>query len=293
MPDSPRLLVAGSIALDTLEGPWGTAEEELGGSALYFALAASLFTPVALVAPVGIEEEDRVRELLEGRRVDLAGLAVIDAATYRWHSRRLGTRDLDLGSQDGIYDAWTPATPPAFRGWAFVGSMRPGLQLQAAARLRAADLLAGDAMRSYVRSAPVESAGFVAACDWFFCTVQELSALGGDPAHPEAFRLRHGLRGLVVKAGPAGLCAYTERGPSRVPALTARPVRDPTGAGDALAGGMLACWQRLGGGPEALWEALAQGVACASVAISEVGLRGLAAATLDEVMVRARDLSPA
>ncbi|MGH7777394.1 MAG: PfkB family carbohydrate kinase, partial [Candidatus Dormibacterales bacterium] len=229
----PRLLVAGSIALDTLEGPWGTAQDELGGSALYFALAAALIEPVALVGPVGAAEEGRVRALLRGRSVDLSGLGVVEAPTYRWRARHLGHRNLDLGGRDEIYATWSPQVPPGFKGWAFVGSMAPALQLAAARLLGGAALLAGDAMRSYVRSAPRAASELVSLCDWYFCTVQELRALGGDVADPEAFRARHKLAGLCVKAGARGLVAYTERGAHPVPAPGAGPPVDTTGAGDA------------------------------------------------------------
>lgn len=285
-----RLLVVGSIAIDTLEGPWGAAEDVLGGSALYFTLAASLIEPVGLVAPVGAEDERRVRALLEGRRVDLSGLAALEGPTYRWHSRRLGGRNLELGSRDDIYDVWRPALPPRFAGWAFVGSMRPSLQLAAARGLGRAALLAADAMRSYVRSTPREALEVVSLCDWYFCNVSELRALGGEAAAPERFRSLHGLDGLCVKAGPAGATAYTAAGAVPLPALTTHPVRDTTGAGDALAGGMLARWLSLGGGPEALPDALVHGVACASFAIEEVGLAGIAAATPERLAERVREI---
>src|SRR5256885_15028750 len=130
----PRLLVAGSIAIDSLMG--GRVTDELGGSALYFSLAASRRMDVLLVAPVGRDAEARVRALLGGRpRIDLAGLAVVDAATYRWFADAHAGRNVDLGSQDSIYDRWSPSIPPGYRGWAFVGPMRPDRQLEAAPRL--------------------------------------------------------------------------------------------------------------------------------------------------------------
>src|SRR5438105_13299242 len=145
----PRLLVAGSIAMDSLQG--GRITEELGGSALYFALAASRQAEVMVVAPVGRDGESRVRRVLGSRSgIDLAGLTVVDAPTYRWFADAEGGRNIDLGSQDSIYDHWAPVAPAGYRGWAFIGSMRPDRQLEAARQLAGCGLVAADAMRSYI-----------------------------------------------------------------------------------------------------------------------------------------------
>jgi sugar/nucleoside kinase (ribokinase family) len=268
-----RLLVAGSIAIDSLQG--GRITDELGGSALYFSLAASRRVEVMVVAPVGRDAEARVRALLDSRpRLRLDGLAVVDAPTYRWFADAHQGRNVDLGSQDSIYDHWAPRVPAGYRGWAFVGSMRPDRQLQAAEQLAGCGLLAADAMRSYVEAAPEAARSVLRLADWYFCNEQEFTGLGG--ADPEGFRRRWELDGLVVKHGPGGVTAYTEAGAVHVPA-NARRVVDTTGAGDALAGGMLACWLLRGGDPTALRDALQAGVDCASVAISDVGARALAA----------------
>jgi sugar/nucleoside kinase (ribokinase family) len=286
--------VAGSIALDHLEGGFGSVTEELGGSALYFALAASLIAPVAIVAPVGEDAVDRVREVVGRRPVDLGGLAVVDAPTYRWHARQQGGRNFDLGSRDSIYDHWRPALPDGYKGWAFVGSMRPDRQVEAASQASAAGLLAADAMRSYVEAAPTPARRLLELSSWYFCNREEFLALGGDPEQPERFRADWKLEGLVLKLGPEGLTAYVDGSEHALPALMSHPVIDTTGAGDALAGGMLARWLQTGGRPASLEDALAFGIACASIAIEDVGLRALWAATptrLDERVAEVRALS--
>jgi pfkB family carbohydrate kinase len=269
---SPRLLVAGSIALDSLQG--GRITDELGGSALYFSLAASRRADVMVVAPVGHDAEARVRALLGGRpRIDLTGLTAVDAPTYRWFADAHAGRNVDLGSKDSIYDRWSPGPPPGYRGWAFVGSMRPDRQLEAASRLAGCGLLAADAMRSYVEAAPDDARAVLRLADWYFCNEEEFVGLGGT--EPEEFRRHWELAGLVLKHGPGGVTAYTDGGALHVPANAGRVV-DTTGAGDALAGGMLACWLLRDGDPAHLEDALRSGVDCASVAISEIGARALA-----------------
>ena len=276
------LLVAGSIALDTLEGPYGRVTDELGGSAVYFALAASLVGPVQVLAPVGNDAAGRVHEVFTGRHVDLSGLAVLDAPTYRWSARDVGGRNRDLGSRDSIYDAWTPEPPPGFKGWAFAGSMRPDRQFQALDRLRGAELLAADAMLSYASAQPAFLPGILEAAGWFFCNHLEFRALGG--VDPGAFRGHWGLAGLVLKDGPAGVTVHTADGAIHADALTRYPVVDTTGAGDALAGAFLARWQAAGD----LGEALHWGVAAASIVIEDVGVRALARATPETLAARLR-----
>jgi sugar/nucleoside kinase (ribokinase family) len=274
------LLVAGSIALDSLLG--GRARDELGGSATYFSLAASLLRPVALVAPVGRDAEAEFRRVLDRRRdIDLDGLRVLDAPTYRWFADSAHGRNVDLGSQDSIYDHWTPALPPGYRGWGFVGSMRLDRQLDATRALAGCGLLAADAMRSYVEAAPADARIVVELADWFFGNEEELAALGGGEA--ETFRVRWGLRGLVVKRGPGGATVFTEHGEHHEPALRDPPAVETTGAGDCLAGAMLARWLERDARPDALPEALRWGVAAATIAISDVGVRAIANACRADV----------
>jgi sugar/nucleoside kinase (ribokinase family) len=284
VPDLDRqLLVAGSVALDTRDGPFGRVHETLGGSAVYFALAASLILPVKVVAPVGSDGAKGVLRTFSGHPIDTDLLQILEAPTYRWRARQEHGRNVDLGSDDDIYDHWAPSVPSDFQGWAFVGSMRPDRQAELMEMLGGAELLGADAMLSYVQSKTRDARDVLRRAGWFFCNQEEFAALGGKD--PDEFRRQWWLKGLVVKQGALGLAAYTEYGVVRVPALTDRPVVDTTGAGDALAGGMLARWLSSGGQPGGLQDALVWGVACASITISAIGVKGIAKASrkdLDE-----------
>lgn len=282
VPDQrPELLVAGSVALDTRDGPFGKVDETLGGSAVYFALAASLIRPVKIMAPVGVDGAKRVAQAFSGRTIDVEMLQILEAPTYRWRAHQEHGRNIDLGSSDDIYDSWSPAVPPNFAGWAFVGSMRPDRQAELMALLGGAQLLAADAMLSYVEARPPEVRDVLRRAGWFFCNQEEFTSLGGK--EPEEFRRQWWLQGLVIKGGAEGLAAYTEYGVVRVPAVTDSPVVDTTGAGDALAGGMLARWLSTGGQPSGLQDALVWGVACASITIGSIGVKGIAKTTPEEL----------
>src|SRR5579859_594997 len=290
VPDTPELLVVGSIALDTRDGPFGKVKEELGGSAVYFALAASLIMPVKVAGPVGKDAVERVHNAFEGRPIDISFIQVLDAPTYRWKARQEHGRNLDLGSSDSIYDAWEPRVPADFSGWAFVGSMRPDKQAEAMRMLGAARLLAADAMMSYVQSQPPEAKDVLKRAAWYFCNQEEFAAFGGED--PEHFRRQWWLDGLVLKSGAQGVTAFTPDGSVHVPALPGHPAFDTTGAGDAVAGGMMARWLSTGAERGGLQDALICGVACASLTIESIGVRGIATATsrlLDERIAEVRE----
>jgi sugar/nucleoside kinase (ribokinase family) len=277
VPDPPELLVVGSVALDTRDGPFGKVKGELGGSAVYFALAASLLVSVKVVAPVGRDAVEKVSRAFQGRPIDSTLLAVLDAPTYRWTAHQEHGRTVDMGSSDTIYDHWDPAIPPDFSGWAFVGSMRPDKQAQAMKLLQFARVLSADAMLSYVQRQTPEAKDVLKRSAWFFCNEQEFAALGGTD--PEQFRRQWWLDGLVIKKGPQGVDAHTADGSLHVPALPGHPAFDTTGAGDAVAGGMLARWSSTGAQRAGLQDALVCGVACASLTIESIGIRGIASAT--------------
>lgn len=281
MPDTPELLVVGSVALDTRDGPFGKVKEELGGSAVYFALAASLILPVRVSAPVGHDGIDRLQSAFGDKPIDITYVEVLEAPTYRWSAHQEHGRNVDLGNSDRIYDSWTPAVPDAFPGWAFVGSMRPDRQAQSMKMLGTARLLAADAMLSYVRQQTSEAKDVLRRSSWFFCNAEEYAALGGSD--PDQFRRTWWLEGLVVKAGSGGVTAHTADGQVHVPALTEHPALDTTGAGDAVAGGMLARWLSTGGERSGLLDALVFGVACASLTVEGIGARTIAGATRSEL----------
>jgi len=278
VPDAPELLVVGSVALDKRDGPFGKIEEELGGSATYFALAASLILPVKVSAPVGRDAIERVFKVFKGRPIDATYIKVLDAPTYRWTAHQEHGRNVDLGSADEIYDHWKPEIPPDFSGWAFVGSMRPDRQAQAVRAIHhSARLMAADAMLSYIKLQTTEARDVLRRSAWFFCNHEEFEAFGGRD--PEEFRRQWWLDGLVLKAGPNGVTTYTADGKVHVPALTKYAAFDTTGAGDALAGGMLARWLSTGAQRGGLQDAMVCGVACASLTIESIGVRGIAGAT--------------
>ena len=151
-----------------------------------------------------------------------------------------------------------------------------------------ARLLAADAMLSYIKHQPTHAKDVLRRAGWFFCNQDEFDAFGGKD--PEEFRRQWWLDGLVLKASREGVTSYTPDGSIHVPALTKYTAFDTTGAGDALAGGMLARWLTTGGLPAGLQNALVWGVACASITIASIGVKGIARATQRELQERVAEV---
>jgi sugar/nucleoside kinase (ribokinase family) len=169
--------------------------------------------------------------------------------------------------------------------------MRPDRQAQVMAMLHGSELLAADAMLSYIRARTPSAQEVLRAAGWYFCNHEEFAALGGGS--PEEFRRAWRLDGLVIKDGPGGVDAYFSGGSLHVPALLDRPVVDTTGAGDAVAAGMLAHWMTTGGDRVALHESLMWGVACASITIAGIGLRALKNASREDLDARVLEVKRA
>lgn len=286
------LAVAGTCHLDDIETPHGRRHGVVGGSAVYFALAAGRHVPVRLLGVVGADAEPLVRATLADSPVDLSQLAVSPLPTYRWKVRHDpdtgGTDDADTPVQHSASDAWSPrldraaADAPVF----FVASLAAGLQREALAQSRAR-LVGADTMVGHITADAVALEAVVEAADVLFVNQHELRALtaGGDWNWPDAAQSLCGrgrLRAVVVKQGPRGAACVTGE---RVVELAAHPavVVDPTGAGDALAGGFLgACAAAERDDTGFFEEALTAGLRTAALAVSGFGTAALHhAATAD------------
>lgn len=275
--------VVGSISHDQIDGSMMPAERRIGGSALYFALAASILTPVRMYAIVGRDSLRQTQEVLAQRPVDTR-LQISSQPTYLWSARfssELG-QNVELDSDESIYSEFD-VLPEPFDGPTFVGSLPCHLQQRCAERL-GGKVDAGDLMPGYIRRAPDAARTFIGMCDWFLCNAIELEALG----YSDPWRAINELNvsGLVLKLGAQGLVAHWRGATISMPAYPCQIV-DTTGAGDALAAGFIC-----GGGTRAdsvgpIAAALALGVALASAAIEGPGIAGIKRVTRARVIERA------
>jgi sugar/nucleoside kinase (ribokinase family) len=278
-----EVAVAGTLHSDDLTTPAGR-HDALGGSAVYFSLAAARYAPVHLNGIVGRDTVAEYRRILAGREIDLEGLVVSESPTFRWHAvhdfERWATSH--ESSEPGCDPEWQPVLTERSRRAEvfFVGSMDPSLQ-RAVIDQSAARCIGADSMTVFIASRPDEVRAVIARVDVLFLTETELAALTGyrDWRWSATELCSSGrLRAVVVKLGPHGAACVTADGIAEQPAVAVAEVVDPTGAGDALAGGFLGYLAQVETTTgKALEAALAEGIRCAADAIVAVGTGRLAA----------------
>jgi sugar/nucleoside kinase (ribokinase family) len=289
------LLVVGSVALDTVETPFGRAEDALGGSATFFSAAASLFCPLQLVGVVGDDYPVDALSFLSDRGVDLTGLERAAGESFRWS----GTYSYDLNSREtletrlGVFADFRPKIPAAFRGaeWVFLGNIHPALQLEVLDQVDSPRLVACDTMNFWIegeREALMELLGRV---DMLMLNDAEARQLSGDHNLARAARWIHerGPQYLIIKKGEHGAILFTPGSVFFAPGYPLEEVFDPTGAGDAFAGGFMGHLAQCGRFDEAdLRRAVVYGSVLGSFAVERFSVERFKDLTGDEIEDRAR-----
>jgi sugar/nucleoside kinase (ribokinase family) len=290
------LLVVGSVALDTIETPFGSATDALGGSATFFSAAASLFCRVQLVGVVGSDYPVADLQFLVDRGVDLAGLQQVDGESFRWS----GVYSYDLNSRQtretrlGVFADFVPKIPPTFRDaqWVFLGNIDPVLQLEVLEQVRAPRLVACDTMNYWINGKRNDLLALLKRVDLLLVNDTEARELTGDHNLLRAARWiqQHGPRMVVVKKGEHGAVLFANDLVFYAPGYPLEDVYDPTGAGDAFAGGFMGYLARAGSvGPGDLRRAMVYGSALGSFAVEKFGLERLIELRPDEVHERVDD----
>jgi sugar/nucleoside kinase (ribokinase family) len=290
------IVVVGSVALDSVETPFGKAVEALGGSATYFSLAARHFHPVQLVGVVGGDFPAAHVDLLAKSGVDLTGLTVEEGLTFRWAGRYdLNLNDCKtLDTQLNVFATFRPSLPEAYRdaGVVFLANIDPSLQLEVLKQVRRPWLTAMDTMNFWISGQRDRVAEVIRSVDVVIVNEAELRQFAGTPSLHAAARqvLSLGPKALVVKKGEYGAAVYGDDLYFVVPAYPLDEVKDPTGAGDSFAGGFLGYLARAGQlSPPTLRRALVYGSVVASFTVEDFSVRRLVRLTPEEIAERYRD----
>jgi sugar/nucleoside kinase (ribokinase family) len=290
------VLVVGSVALDSVETPFGKAEDVLGGSATFFAASASHLTPVQLVGVVGSDYPMARLEPLGRRGVDLAGLERADGESFRWRGRY--RHDLNsaetLETRLGVFSHFSPKIPEQFRRapFVFLGNIDPRLQLDVLRQVERPRLVACDTMNFWIESRRNELLELLGKVDLITLNDGEARQLTEHSNLVKAARwiLARGPRHVVIKKGEHGAFMFTERSVFFAPAYPLEDVFDPTGAGDAFAGGFVGYLARTGDLSEAsLRRAVVYGSALGSFAVERFSVERLLEITRSDVEGRVRD----
>jgi sugar/nucleoside kinase (ribokinase family) len=239
------ILVVGSVAFDTVETPFGKAERVLGGSASFFALAASFFVPVNLVGVVGRDFGEKELEAFRDRPIDLEGLERMDGETFHWQ----GKYSYDLNSREtictdlNVFEFFKPKIPARYRRseHVFLGNIDPVLQRQVLDQVESPRLVVCDTMNFWISGMPDALRETLKRVDVLLINDAEARQLSGEWNVVKAARAIRamGPRTLVVKKGEHGVLMFGDQGSFAAPAFPLEEVFDPTGAGDTFAGGFL------------------------------------------------------
>lgn len=287
------VLIVGSMAFDDLELPSVNAKDVVGGAATYAAYAASLFSPVRIVAVVGEDFPNAVLEELTARDVDVAGVERAKGKTFRWAGRyasNLASRET-LDTQLNVFADFRPKLPQSFVDSPFVllGNIQPQLQLDVLAQIKAPRFVAADTMNFWISGERKKLGEVLAKIDTLMINDEELRQLADihNIRRAAAAVLKLGPKRLIVKRGEYGAMLFDKDGVFFTPAYPLEEEIDPTGAGDSFAGALLGYLAAAGtiDGPT-LRRGLRLASAVASFCVEGVGAAKLKNVQRADVMMR-------
>ncbi|MDD5459532.1 MAG: PfkB family carbohydrate kinase [Phycisphaerae bacterium] len=278
------LLVTGSIGIDTVTTPYGVSENCLGGSAVYFSMAASFFAPVRFVGVVGGDCPFDLKDTFEGRKVDLSGLEVRDMSrTFRWKGSYYNSMNEAITDQVelNVLSEKPPVVPEKFRNsrFVFLANTAPKLQIQLLEQIARPIFVAADTMNLWIENTPDDLRALLKKIDCLVLNEDEARQLSGENNLILSAKTIIGLgpRVVIIKKGESGSIMCDSQGDVFVLlAYPATQIKDPTGAGDSFAGGMMGYMAKTGKADFAtLKKAIAYGTVAASFTISDFSLKGL------------------
>jgi sugar/nucleoside kinase (ribokinase family) len=239
------VLVVGSIALDTVETPFGEVKEVLGGSASYFSLAASLFTDVKIVAVIGEDFPDKYIQLFESKGIEIKGIQRASGKTFRWHGRYgYDLRDPEtIGTYLNVFENFDPVIPEDYSeaDYVFLANINPELQMHVLKQVKKPKLVACDTMNYWIEKKPKELREVLSHVNILMINDSEARELAQEPGIMKAARtiINMGPQVLIVKRGEYGALMFSKEGIFWAPSYPLEEVVDPTGAGDTFAGGFM------------------------------------------------------
>ncbi len=239
------IFCVGSVALDSIETPFGRADRVLGGSGVYFTAAATLFSPVQLVGVVGDDYPLDDLAFLAERGADLSGIEQASGESFFWAGRYhydLNTRDT-LETRLGVFADFEPKIPESFRDarYVFLGNIDPALQHDVLDQVRSPEVVACDTMNYWIEGNRHSLLELLSRVRILMVNDEEVRQLAGEPNLLKAARWvqARGPEIVIVKKGEHGAILFAPDWLFYVPGYPLEEVFDPTGAGDAFAGGFM------------------------------------------------------
>jgi sugar/nucleoside kinase (ribokinase family) len=239
------VLVVGSVALDTVETPFGKVTDAIGGSATFFSAAASYFTDVNVVAVVGEDFPHEQIEFLKRRKVNFDGLVTKPGKTFRWGGRY----DFDVNQREtlfthlNVFEDFDPVLPESFKTtpYLFLANIQPDLQLKVLQKMNRPKLVVMDTMNFWIEGTPDSLKEVLKRIDILIVNDSEVRQLAETPNIFAGAKIiqQMGPKILVIKKGEHGALLIEGGNYFWAPAFPVQEVQDPTGAGDTFAGGFV------------------------------------------------------
>lgn len=288
-----KIVVVGSVALDTVRTPFGEGKDILGGSATHFACAASFFTDVGLVAVVGSDFPTEHIDFLKGRGIDTSGLQIADGRTFRWE----GFYEYDLNqahtvdTQLNVFEHFKPELPDAFRetDFLFLANIDPELQLDVRSQVKEDTFSVCDTMNFWIERKPGPLTDIIKKVDLCLMNDSEAREFCQTFSLLDSARklLALGPRAVILKKGEHGALMFTDSTHFSAPAFPLEEIKDPTGAGDSFAGGFLGYLASSGNLSEPnIRRAIIYGSVMASFNVEGFGAERLTRLTTNEIEER-------
>jgi sugar/nucleoside kinase (ribokinase family) len=301
------ILVVGSVAFDSIETPHGRVDHILGGAATHFALAASFFTDVRVIAVVGEDFTAEHENVLKKRGVDTRGLEHVKGKSFHWtgsYVKNLNEAET-LATELNVFETFSPKIPEDYLAsdYLFLANIDPVLQANVRQQMPKVRMVCGDTMNYWITGHGANLANVLKGLDTLLINDGEAKLLAKEDNLVLAARkiLAMGPKSLIVKHGEYGSTAFfSERSfpgtsqtsiatPFRAPALPLDAIVDPTGAGDSFAGGFFGSLAAEGKvTPESFKKAMFYGSVMGSFAVEKFGTERIQSLTREEIDARFR-----
>ncbi len=301
------ILTVGSMAFDSVRTPAGKADQVLGGSVNYFSLAASLFTPIKVVAVVGDDFPKEHLTFLGERNIDVSGIQIAKGKTFHW----VGEYDTNLNEAKtlatalNVFEHFDPKLPETHKDCpvVFLANIDPVLQQQVLNQVSGHELVACDSMNFWITGKPAELKETLKRVDLLCINEKEAFLLSDEKSLEKAAKKIQtmGPSNVIIKRGEYGSALFTPSGTFLAPACLVDEVIDPTGAGDSFAGAVVGYLAENGANRDLMktdpsaWDQLLRraviyGTVMASFTIQDFSIGRLKTLSRDELMLRREKL---
>ncbi len=287
------LTIVGSIGIDTIETPTEKREEILGGSVSYACAAASFFTHTGMVGVVGTDFPQEFRDTWTNMNIDLEGLQTVEGKTFRWsgvYHENMDNRDT-LSTELNVFETFSPELPDDYceAPYLFLGNIHPALQLHVLEQVRNPKFVLIDTMDLWINIAKDDLVKVISKCTMLTLNESEAQLFTGEFTLNQAAKklLELGPEYVLIKKGGNGSMLFTKEDAFLLHAYPLDTFKDPTGAGDTFAGGLMGALAASGKtDKEAIRQAMVYGSIVASFGVEEFSLERLTQLDRDEIEIR-------